>query len=65
MEILYNDISPFFLHKGACKCRMSYKAYIGKYDNNLVIIDNTIFHESSEVNKTVAESKNTVKLATF
>jgi len=33
----------------------------GKYENNLVIMDNAMFHKSPEVKKAVAESKNTIQ----
>ena len=38
------------------------KEYItGKYENNLVIMDNAMFHKSPEVKKAVAESNNTIQ----
>ena len=33
----------------------------GKYEDNLVIMDNAMFHKSPEVKKAVAESKNTIQ----
>jgi transposase len=38
------------------------KEYItGKYENNLIIMDNAMFHKSPEVKKAVAESNNTIQ----
>ena len=33
----------------------------GKYDDNLVIMDNAMFHKSPEVKKAIADSKNTIQ----